>query len=158
MQGGDKTFRVDFRHLNDSNAQASQQFRLLCFKTAHADQAKVTRIETGTLAESDESGVAMAEQDCERHAMKHPARGRGGRMGIEVGVKPDQADRASMGHGLGHALPGPDGAGVIAPKHKGLVTPADAFDNRCRQAFCVMSNRRGRGGGARTSGGRVVRS
>ena len=102
------------------------------------------RIETDALAESNESGVAMAQQDCERHAMKHPARGRGWRMGIQVGVKPDQADRASMGHGLGHALPGPDGASVIAPKHKGLVAPADAFDNSRRQAFRVMSNSRGR--------------
>jgi len=88
--------------------------------------------------------------------MNHPAWGRGGRMGVKVGVEPDQADGALLGDGLGGTLPGSDGAAVVASKHQRLVAPADAFGNRCREALCVILDRRGGGYETRTAAGGAV--
>jgi len=85
--------------------------------------------------------------------MEHPAWGRGGRMGVQVGVEPDQADGTSLGDCLGSTLPGSDGAAVVTSKHQGLVAPADALGDRCCEAFRVMSNGRSGGYQTRTSGG-----
>ena len=72
-------------------------------------------------------------------------------MGVKMGVEPDQTDGALLGDGLGGTLPGSDGAAVVASKHQRLVAPADAFGNRCREALCVISDRRGGGYGTRTT-------
>jgi len=116
--------------LNHANSQSSQQCRFFGFKTPYANQAKVTRIDACPVGKSDKSSITMTQQDCERHAMNHSARGRSGRMSVQVGVEPDQADRALMGGGLGSPLPGPDGAGMVASEHQRLVAPADAFGDR----------------------------
>ena len=72
----------------------------------------------------------MTQQDCERHAVNHAARGRSRRVGVQMGIEPQESDEASMGDGLGSSLPGPDGAGMVASEHQRLVAPADAFGDR----------------------------
>ena len=61
-------------------------------------------------------------------------------MGIQVGVEPNKTDCALLRDGLGSTLPSPNGTAMVTSKHQRLVASAEAFSNRCRDAFRVMSS------------------
>jgi len=64
----------------------------------------------------------VAEQTGQRHAVNLPARRGGEGVAVHVGVDPDQADGAAIGKRAMHAVPGADGAGMVAALHQRKIS------------------------------------
>jgi hypothetical protein len=100
----------------------------------------MARVDADAVGQTDQPGVAMTEQDGERHPMHHAAWRGAGRVCIQMGVKPDQAQGALMSPRLGRTLPGPDRAGVIPAQNQGLKAAADRLNDGRSQSRGVLPN------------------